>query len=185
MFRENLEGLWWRQVMELQQAEGKITLTFIRSKCFVKFFVYSFPPLSFNVFYCFYYVVFNQRPLAGLVPHSIPVIPWHCTVSQSQSGVNRSLSCWVGRLIDCETLDIWWLCVGMYHSRECRGLGSWPLNQPLTPYRLHRSLCPDGLKHFIVLPVTACAFSGVLLRMKNVRFTVGADVRCVTVLPNM
>lgn len=60
-----------------------------------------------------------------------------------------------------------------------------PLNQPLTPYRLHRSLCSDGLKHFIVLPVTACAFSGVLLRMKNVRFTVGADVRCVTVLPNM
>lgn len=26
--------------MELQQAEGKIMLTFIRSKCFVKFFVY-------------------------------------------------------------------------------------------------------------------------------------------------
>lgn len=26
--------------MELQQAEGKIVLTFIRSKCFVKFFVY-------------------------------------------------------------------------------------------------------------------------------------------------
>lgn len=110
--------------MELQQAEGKITLTFIRSKCFVKFFVYSFPPLSFNVFYCFYYVFFNQRPLAGPVPHSIPVIPWHCTVSESQPSVNRSLSCWVGWLIDCETLDIWWLCVGMYHSRECRGLGS-------------------------------------------------------------
>lgn len=84
-----------------------------------------FPPLSPLMYsIVFYHIVFNQRPLAGLVPHSIPVIPWHCTVPQSQPGVNRSLSCWVGRLIDCETLDIWWLCVGMYHGRECRGLGS-------------------------------------------------------------
>lgn len=35
--------------MELQQAEGKIMLTFIRSKRFVKFFVCSFPSRSFYV----------------------------------------------------------------------------------------------------------------------------------------
>lgn len=50
--------------MELQRAKGKIMLTFIRSKCFVKFFVCIFlsPTLFFFFFtflrllvHCFFY----------------------------------------------------------------------------------------------------------------------------------
>lgn len=38
--------------MELQQAEGKIMPTFIRSKCFVKFFVYAlFQPPRHSFYY--------------------------------------------------------------------------------------------------------------------------------------
>ena len=71
----------------------------------------------------FYFIVFLKRPLAGLVLHSVLIIPWHCRFPQSQLCVNRSLSHRVGWLINCETLDIWWLCAEMYHSRECHGLG--------------------------------------------------------------
>lgn len=41
--------------MELQKAEGKIMLTFIRSKCFVKFFVYVLFSLTLllRLVYCF------------------------------------------------------------------------------------------------------------------------------------
>lgn len=41
--------------MELQQAEGKIMLAFIRSRCFVKFFVCVrfFPNAPFTSPYCF------------------------------------------------------------------------------------------------------------------------------------
>ena len=60
---------------------------------------------------------------------------------------------------------------------------------PLTPYRLHRGAVRlDELKHLIVRSVFRGVFSlGVFfftLWMKNVRFTVGADVCYVTVLPN-
>lgn len=109
--------------MELRQAEGKIMLTFIRSVlCKVLCLLFSLS-LLLCIFESIVFI-FSKRPLAGLVLHSLLIIPWHCRFPQSQLGVNRSLSCWVGWLIDCETLDIWWLCVGMYHGRECRGLGS-------------------------------------------------------------
>lgn len=49
-----------------------------------------------------------------------------------------------------------------------------------TPRRLEQQL-----KHFIVPPASSLVGVGVVkLRMKNVRFVVGADLRAVTVLPN-
>lgn len=48
-------------------------------------------------------------------------------------------------------------------------VGLLTLAWPLTPCRLHQSLCPDELKHFIVQSVSGCAVFGVLLWMKNVR----------------
>lgn len=110
--------------MELQQAKGKIVLTFTHSKCFIKFFAYGLISVISVFPLCTYLsIVFLIWPLAGLLLHSVLIIPWHYRFPQSQLGVNSSLSNWVGWLIDCETLDIWWLCVGMYHARECHGLG--------------------------------------------------------------
>lgn len=74
-----------------------------------------------------YHLAYCFSPTAGLVLHSVLIIAWNCRFPQSPMGVNRSLSRRGGWLIDCETLDIWWLCVGMQPVRKCSGLGSWPL----------------------------------------------------------
>lgn len=77
-------------VMALQQAEGRIVLTFICVKSFVNFLVSHFPSICLLA-YCFSVFFYTQ---GERVMHSIPVAPWHCRFPQSQLGVNRSLSRW-------------------------------------------------------------------------------------------
>ena len=65
--------------MELQRAEGKILLTFIRSKCFVKFFVCVFLSptlLFFFFFFFFFYVSASSGPLLFFVFFLLTATGW-------------------------------------------------------------------------------------------------------------
>ena len=76
--------------------------------------------------------------------------------------------------------------------QRMRWVGLLTLAWPLTPYRLHcAAVRLDELKHLIVRSVFRDVFSlgfffffFFTLLVKNVQFTVGADVCYVTVVPN-